>query len=345
MNWIEVNNILSTMRGKSMSFVIKNQIDMSDPQISVIVSVYNTEKYLHRCIDSILAQTYKDFELLLIDDGSTDSSGRICDNYADRDNRINVIHKHNEGSSKTRLVGLDHALGEYVYFADSDDWLDDNFIADMVTIEEQYCPDVILCDYYFNRDGHDILTCNKPSVLDPKTILNDALRNKIHAGLWNKFFKRSIFYDSRMSVPKCDYYEDMYILGAVMQITKNIFYTPHAYYHYRYVTTSLTNDTDPKKRLNMFKQVVGNMEELNSKYKIFQDKDVYEAVIHTINWNKYLVLSNVKDKKIIKEVMPYYKNTFCLKDVHSFDRFLYYISCRYDKNILYPFLRFKKSFL
>ena len=92
--------------------------------ISVIVPVYNAEKYLCRCIDSILAQTYKDFELLLIDDGSKDSSGAICDEYAAKDSRVRVFHKENGGVGFARNVGLDHAQGDWVTFVDSDDWVD-----------------------------------------------------------------------------------------------------------------------------------------------------------------------------------------------------------------------------
>lgn len=84
------------------------------PKISVIVPVYNTEKYLHRCVDSILAQTFTDFELLLIDDGSTDSSGAICDEYAQKDSRVRVFHKENGGASSARNLGLDNATGEWI---------------------------------------------------------------------------------------------------------------------------------------------------------------------------------------------------------------------------------------
>ena len=95
------------------------------PKISVIVPVYNTEKYLHRCIDSILDQTFTDFELLLIDDGSTDSSGTICDEYAAKDSRVRVFHKENGGVSSARNMGLDNAYGEWITFVDSDDYLID----------------------------------------------------------------------------------------------------------------------------------------------------------------------------------------------------------------------------
>lgn len=94
------------------------------PVISIIVPVYNVEKYLSQCIDSILAQAFIDFELLLVDDGSTDGSGRICDEYANKDARIQVFHKKNGGVSSARNIGLEHAQGEWITFVDSDDWLD-----------------------------------------------------------------------------------------------------------------------------------------------------------------------------------------------------------------------------
>ena len=98
------------------------------PKISVIVPVYNTEKYLHRCVDSILAQNYTDFELLLVNDGSTDSSGTICEEYAQKDNRVRVFHKENGGVSSARNIGMDNARGEWITFVDSDDFVFDNYL-------------------------------------------------------------------------------------------------------------------------------------------------------------------------------------------------------------------------
>ncbi len=104
---------------------------MTAPKVSVIVPVYNTEKYLRRCVDSILAQTFPDYELLLIDDGSKDTSGAICDEYAERDSRVRVFHKPNGGVSSARNIGLDNARGRYVTFVDSDDWVEREMLASM----------------------------------------------------------------------------------------------------------------------------------------------------------------------------------------------------------------------
>lgn len=102
---------------------------MMTPKISVIVPVYKAEAYLHRCVDSILCQTFQDFELLLIDDGSPDKSGEICDEYALKDSRIRVFHKKNEGVSSARNLGIDYALGYYICFIDSDDWVENEYLS------------------------------------------------------------------------------------------------------------------------------------------------------------------------------------------------------------------------
>lgn len=113
------------------------------PKISVIVPVYNTEKYLHRCIDSILAQTFTDFELFLIDDGSKDGSGKICDEYAAKDSRVRVFHKENGGVSSARNSGLDNACGEWIAFVDSDDWIDNDYLSVLLEGEKS---DLCICN-------------------------------------------------------------------------------------------------------------------------------------------------------------------------------------------------------
>ena len=127
------------------------------PKISVIIPVYNTEKYLRRCIDSVLAQTYQDFELLLIDDGSKDSSGAICDEYASQDTRVRVFHKENGGVSSARNLGLDHARGEWITFVDADDWMADDMLQQMLDTADAEGADVVLADLAFSfSKGDDI---------------------------------------------------------------------------------------------------------------------------------------------------------------------------------------------
>ena len=124
------------------------------PKISIIVPVYKAEAYIRRCIDSILAQTLTDFELLLIDDGSPDGSGEICDTYAATDSRIRVFHKENGGVGSARQFGLDNAIGEYTIHADPDDWVDSTMLEELYykAIEDQ--ADMVLCDYWLEYPNH-----------------------------------------------------------------------------------------------------------------------------------------------------------------------------------------------
>lgn len=127
--------------------------EITTPTISVIVPVYNAEKYLHKCIDSILAQTFTDFELLLINDGSKDNSGVICDDYAEKDKRVRVFHKGNGGVSSARNMGIDNAIGEYICFIDSDDWIEDEYLNSffLSNINEDKC--LILQDFWVDKYG------------------------------------------------------------------------------------------------------------------------------------------------------------------------------------------------
>lgn len=120
--------------------------------ISVVIPVYNVEKYLAQCVDSVLDQTFQDFEIILVDDGTTDSSGAMCDEYAQKDARIRVIHQSNGGLSAARNTGLSAASGEYIYFLDSDDYIEPTALADLVSAAQQEQADVVFFDGYVFYD-------------------------------------------------------------------------------------------------------------------------------------------------------------------------------------------------
>ena len=121
--------------------------ECSKPLVSIIVPVYQVVDYVGVCVESLLRQTYKNLEILLVDDGSTDGSGEICDEYANRDNRIRVIHQENQGLSAARNTGLDQALGEYVAFVDSDDAVLPDFIETLYDLADRYQADIVACAY------------------------------------------------------------------------------------------------------------------------------------------------------------------------------------------------------
>lgn len=166
--------------------------------ISIIVPVYNTEKYLHRCIDSVLAQTYKDFELLLIDDGSTDSSGAICDEYAEKDGRVRVFHKKNGGVSSARNLGLDNAQGEWITFVDSDDYIEENFLK---SFDGNLDADLLIGNSV-NVQSNDRKGLNKiqsGKYEDVDQFLSSNLQELICRTPWGKMYRKIVISDLRFN--------------------------------------------------------------------------------------------------------------------------------------------------
>ena len=198
------------------------------PKISVIVPVYNVEQYLPRCIDSILAQTFTDFEVLLINDGSTDNSGKICDEYARKDSRIRVFHKENGGVASARQLGIDEAQGEYSIHVDGDDWIENDELEIMYkeAIETQY--DIISVDYYQNNQY--VAEQYESTNLQ---MIDDMLSGKIRGVMWNKLIRQSLYKIYQIQFPRnINFCEDVYVCTLLFLNTNKIRHMPKAFYHY-----------------------------------------------------------------------------------------------------------------
>lgn len=186
---------------------------MAVPLISVIVPVYNVENYLARCVDSILNQTLTDFEVILVDDGSTDRSGTVCDEYAAMDVRIKVIHKTNGGLSDARNVGLDNAAGSYISFIDSDDWVSPDYLGYLYSLIRKYDADVVSADYVvvcgnsaqFNSLRNEKVLNGSSNILQ-FYMKQDAIHRKNDFPVWIKLYKRTVF--DNMRFPAGKIYED-----------------------------------------------------------------------------------------------------------------------------------------
>lgn len=159
------------------------------PQLSIIIPVYNTEKYLHRCIDSVLLQSFTDYELLLIDDGSTDGSGTICDEYAAIDARIRVVHRSNYGVSATREFALSQATGEFIQFIDSDDWIDSTMLQKMYNEAQQKDADIVCCCFDLIFDTH---TTPYRLIYKDKISLQKAIIGNCFGVLWKNLIRRDV---------------------------------------------------------------------------------------------------------------------------------------------------------
>lgn len=223
-----------------------------DCTISVIVPVYNSEKYLKRCIDSILNQTYKAIELILVDDGSPDNCGKICDEYAKKDKRVRVIHKTNAGVSAARNSGLEIALGNYATFVDSDDYIEPEMYSNMMEKVHQYNCDVVMCDCIKDFTDHsEIYTHDiRAGFYDKEQLVNEyyphllMMENVEYPATisnWLILFNRNKLGNLRYVVG-VRYSEDL-LFGAQLVYNTDSFYymKEQAYYHYYMNPTSATH--------------------------------------------------------------------------------------------------------
>lgn len=204
----------------------------TSPKVSVIVPIYKAETYLSKCIESLQRQTLDSFEVLLIDDGSPDSSGRIAESYAADDPRLRVFHKPNEGVSPTRQFGLDHARGEYVIHCDPDDWAEPEMLKELWNKAKAENADMVVCDFVNEQPGRVIYCCQKPTALDHDSFLSDLLHGH-HGATWNKLVRRECYTRYGVRFPAdLSYCEDLYTNCILLRNPIKVAYVEKAFYHY-----------------------------------------------------------------------------------------------------------------
>lgn len=204
---------------------------MYDDMISVIIPVYNVENFLEKCIESVLEQSYKNLEIILVDDGSTDKSGKICDEYKMTDNRIKVIHKANGGLSDARNTGLKTARGKYYSFIDSDDYIASEMLQIMIdSIKRNHC-EIAVCNMIRFLENGDHFVFYHP--VDTEQILSGEERflTMNQPSVCNKLFDSELF--NNIKFPKGKYYEDTYIYHELLYQAKRVVLTGKASYWYR----------------------------------------------------------------------------------------------------------------
>lgn len=251
-----------------------------EPKVSIIVPVYNAQEYLKRCVDSILSQDYRDFELLLMDDGSKDASGEICDAYAQQDGRVRVIHKENSGVSDTRNQALELARGTFLQFLDSDDWIVPEATRLLVRSMEEYNCDMVISDFY-RVSGERLAQkgdIEEDKVMSRQEFASYMIENPAdfyYGVLWNKMYRRSIIeeYHIRMdtSISWCEdfLFNLEYILHA------NVFYALQAPVYY-YVKTKGSLASQGLSITKTVKMKFMVFEYYNEFYKNVYDEKAYE---------------------------------------------------------------------
>ena len=212
-----------------------------NPKVSVIVPVFNAEKTLSRMVDSLLLQTMDAYEIILIEDGSTDSSGAICDQYAEQQANVRVVHKKNEGVSAARQTGLDAAQGEYVIHADSDDRVEPTMLEELYRKAQEEDADVVICDFYVNLDGHQTYSKQQPTACEPESVLRDLFQ-QLHGSCCNKLVRRACYNKFNARFPEgINHCEDLLFWVQLLQHPEvKMSYLPHAFYHYCINDESIT---------------------------------------------------------------------------------------------------------
>ena len=221
-------------------------------KVSIIIPVYNTEQYLQRCLDSIQSQTYSFLEVVLVDDGSTDNSGRICDEYAQKDSRFNVIHKENKGVTKARIDGFNASQGEYVFFIDADDTIEEDAIEKLVDNSQKFKVDISICQISIVVDGKKMLQYRAArrgyyTKNDIQRLLNENFlfdvnshRSGFPLYLCGKLFKRDVLVNKLERGNGFWYGEDMIALLSIVKETESLYFLEESLYNYYQTHTQVT---------------------------------------------------------------------------------------------------------
>lgn len=292
--------------------------------ISVIIPVYNVENYLRECVDSVLNQTYGNFEIILVDDGSTDSSGVICDEYVDKDGRVSVIHQKNAGPSKTRNTGLENASGEYIYFLDSDDYIENNALELLINTAESNDADLVFFDACsFSDDGAEIkqgyVINGTYETKSGYEILTELHNNKdYHCAIYLLFIKHQLLINNKIIFLESAYCsEDMLFTYQVYCSAPKTVQCKNTLYHRRYRSGSIVTS---KKSERHFRSCRDVYEEIRAYSEKIGKTGDYMATEYTVR-----CAFNALDtyKKISKKDQSLCKNEYksLKKDILSHSAF------------------------
>lgn len=244
---------------------------MRETLITVVVPAYNVEEYLPRCVESIITQTYQNLEIILVNDGSTDKSGEICEAYAKKDDRIKVIHKENSGPSESRNIGLETAKGEYITFIDADDFIHESYIERLYSLAEMNGSEIVCCNYT-RGDADDFSGVKAEKQIEERTYTADEMLRNWHGKykhletvIWNKLYKKELFEKNHIRYPEdCISGEDVQITHLLVANARQVTITNETLYYYfrnkQSITSSaskekvVVNEVAQKKRLEFFQQ-------------------------------------------------------------------------------------------
>lgn len=293
--------------------------------ISIIVPVYNVEQYLDECLTSIIGQTYTNLEIILIDDGSTDASGKMCDEYTEKDKRIKVVHKENGGQAGAKNIGLDICMGEYIAFVDSDDYVAPEYIEYMYKLLKKYNVAVSGCKWrfvYFNGNLEAQGKALIENVESQKDFYKNLLYGRRAVGQWGYLYKRSIFDNLRYR--EGIIFEDSDLVYKIFAKCDNTVISNNQLYYYRLRQGSTTNSSFDSKKLGLI-----DVSEKMCDFILRSFPELEAAAAAKMVWACYSTLnqlykSKTVDKKIEKMILdkakPYEHTVLCDKEASTRDK-------------------------
>lgn len=282
-----------------------------DKLISIIVPIYKVEKYLKKCIESILKQTYKNIEIILVDDGSPDNCGKICDDYKQMDKRIKVIHKNNGGLSEARNYGIREARGDYLLFVDSDDFIAENICEILINNINKYSADMAICNFYYVFENKKAIKNEMSSkkdvqVLEKENIIREYFLNySVDLNVaWNKLYKKDIFKGKNAILfPVGKLHEDTYIMYKIYYNLNRLVRINKPLYYYRQRNDSIISSFSIKN----VEDIMGYIKD----YYIFSknvNKDL-KQMIEAVALKEYVgTVNRIQESNLCDECMFILKN-------------------------------------
>lgn len=271
--------------------------------ISIIIPVYKVEKYLEKCIQSVINQTYENLQIILVDDGSPDNCGKICDEYAKKDHRIEVIHKSNGGLSDARNKGLEIAKGEYIGFVDSDDYIEADMYEVLYNLLKQYNADVSICNFYTVSQGKISIknADNGINEYNRIEILKEILLDKnIQSYAWNKLYKKELFDEIKYPIGKK--YEDIGTTFYLLEKCNKVVVTGKSEYYYINRQDSIVN--------NVTESTITDYIELIMQRYDYIEENIKELSSYNKDYLKRILKTAEKDIKSLNEVGDYTKKKY-----------------------------------
>ncbi len=322
------------------------RIEKKDSLVSVIVPIYNIENYIGKCIESIVNQTYKNIEILLVDDGSLDDSYMVCESYAAKDNRIRIIRKQNGGLSDARNKGIDCASGQYIVFIDGDDYIKEDYIEKLFDTVKSNGADIAICSFCLVDDNGQILNTAQleelPSITDGYSVLSAVMTDYGYKYVvaWNKIYKRCIFSNIRFDKGKI--FEDEYINFKMFWACEKVAICDQPLYCYVQRNGSITQSKMSLKKIDM------KTEMHKTRIAFYKDKDkllYYKACQMYCDWlvectrSYYDVIASREEPRISimqKEIRHHMMAAMCSKNTtfpRKIQNVLGVISLKFAANI------------